>query len=178
MKKSNISLFQFLGFAITSFVGTLLHFLYDWSGKSIFTAPFSAVNESTWEHMKILFFPMFVFALIQSFFCKGEKNFWCIKCRGILLGILLIPVLFYTYNGIFGKSPDFINITIFFVAAAASYFMETRLFKKEYLHFLSSKISLIILFAIALIFILFTFKTPEIPLFRDPLTGTYGIAEK
>lgn len=36
----------------------------------------------------------------------------------ILLGLVLIPVLFYTYNGVFGKSPDWINTAIFYFTAA------------------------------------------------------------
>lgn len=37
-------------------------------------------------------------------------------------------VLFYTYNGAIGKSPDAVNIAIFF-AAAASFIPESTLFK-------------------------------------------------
>lgn len=53
------------------------------------------------------------------------------KCRGILLGLLLIPVLFYTYKGVIGKSPDWINIAIFFIAAGIAYTYENRQFPKE-----------------------------------------------
>ena len=67
MKKS-IVLWQLAGFAVTSFAGTILHFLYDWTGESLLVAPFSGINESTWEHMKLLFWPMFVYAIAQSFF--------------------------------------------------------------------------------------------------------------
>ena len=173
--KRSISLWQFLGFAVTAFGGTLLHFLYEWTGKSMITALISGVNESTWEHMKLLFFPMFFFALIQSFFFKDIQGFWCVKLRGILLGLLLIPVLFYTYNGIFGESPDWINIMIFFLSAASAFLWETRLFHRENTPCRSPKLSFIILCLIALLFVVFTFFTPEIEIFRDPVTGTYGI---
>ena len=119
MKKS-IGLSQLMGFAVTSLLGTLLHFLYEWLGKAAFIAPFSGVNESTWEHMKLIFWPMFVYAIVQSFFFKDREEFRCVKLRGILLGLILIPILFYTYNGVIGKSPDWINIAIFFISAASS----------------------------------------------------------
>ena len=70
---------QLAGFAVTVLGGVLLHFLYNWMQQSILIAPFSSVNESTWEHMKLLFFPMFIFALFQSQFFKEFKNFWCVK---------------------------------------------------------------------------------------------------
>ena len=101
MNKS-ISSRQYIGFIFTSIAGTLLHFAYDWSNQSIFLAPFSAINESIWEHMKLLFFPMFVFAMIEYYFMGNEyDNFWCIKLLGITLGLLLIPTLYYTYTGAF-----------------------------------------------------------------------------
>lgn len=174
MKKS-IGLWQLMGFAITSLAGTLLHFLYDWTGLSVLAALFSGVNESTWEHMKLLFWPMFIFAIVQSFFFRDCEDFWCVKLRGILLGLALIPIIFYTYNGVIGKSPDWINIAIFFVSAAVSYIYEVRLFKSEKTPCRAPKVAVATLCVIALLFIIFTFATPEIGIFKDPLTGTYGI---
>ena len=170
----DISLWQFGGFVFTAIGGTLLHFLYDWTKGSIFVAPFSGVNESTWEHMKLLYFPMLVFALIQSRFLIEAENFWSIKLIGIITGLVLIPILFYTYNGAFGKSPDYLNIAIFFICAAAAFAVENHLFKSNTFSFNMPKLSVLVLLFICVFFIIFTFKTPEIPLFQDPLTGTYG----
>ena len=173
--KRTVWIWQLVGFAVTSLGGTLLHFLYDWLDGAVWIAPFSGVNESTWEHMKLLFWPMFIFAVIQSFFFKGYENFWCVKLRGILLGLSLIPVLFYTYNGVIGKSPDWINIAIFFIAAAVAYIYETRQLNSEIPRCKSPKLAFIVLLVIAILFIVFTFLTPEIDIFKDPLTNTYGI---
>ena len=173
--KRSIGLWQLLGFSVTSLGGTVLHFLYEWLGGAIWVAPFSGVNESTWEHMKLLFWPMFLFAIVQSFFFSDREDFWCVKLRGVLLGLILIPVLFYTYNGVIGQSPDWLNIAIFFVSAAISYLYETWLFRKKSLRCGSKKWVVGILCIIALLFVIFTFLTPELGIFEDPLTGTYGI---
>ena len=174
MKKS-VNLWQFVGFAVTVLGGTLLHFLYEWTNKSVWASPFSAINESTWEHMKLLFWPMFIFAIIQSFFFKGHEGFWCVKLRGILLGLSLIPIIFYTYNGVIGKSPDWINIAIFFISAAFAYAYEAKELKGENTRCKSWKAAFAALCIIALLFVVFTFKTPEIAIFKDPLSATYGI---
>ena len=173
--KRSIGLWQLMGFAVTSLGGTLLHFLYDLTGESAWIAPFSGVNESTWEHMKLLFWPMLLFAVIQRFFFKDRKDFWCVKLRGILRGLVLIPIIFYTYNGVIGKSPDWLNIAIFFVCAAVAYLFETKLFHARKLRCGSQKAAIGALCAIALLFILFTFRTPELGIFKDPVTGWYGI---
>ena len=173
--KRQIGLWQLMGFAITSLGGTILHFLYEWLGEAVWIAPFSGVNESTWEHMKLLFWPAFIFAIVQSFFFRDREDFWCVKLRGIVLGIILIPVLFYTYNGVIGRSPDWINIVIFFISAAIAYIYETRRFKGNATVCKHPKLAISLLCVIAALFIVFTFATPEINIFKDPLTGTYGI---
>ena len=173
--KRSVGLWELFGFALTSLLGTLLHFLYDFTDESVLAAPFSGVNESTFEHMKLLFWPMLLFTIIQSFFFRDREDFLCIKLRGTLIGLGLIPVLFYTYNGIIGKSPDWINITIFFISAAVAYLYEARRLKGDVMRHCSKRGAIIIFCVIALMFIIFTFKTPELGIFRDPLTGGYGI---
>jgi len=174
MKKS-IKLWQLWGFASTSLLGTLLHFLYDWTQGSKWAAPFSGVNESTWEHMKLIFWPMLIFAVIQSFFFKEQNNFWCIKLKGTALAIILIPTVFYLYNGVIGKSPDWINISIFFLCTAIAYIYESRQLSGSSFGCKNPKIAIALLLIIAALFVIFTFITPKINLFKDPITGSYGI---
>ena len=174
MKQRSI-LWQAAGFALVTFGGTILHFLYDWTGGSILVAPFSGVNESTWEHMKLLFWPMFLFALVQRLFFKDQENYWCVKLAEILLGLVLIPVLFYTYNGMFGKSPDWLNITIFYISALLVFLFEWLAFKKDRLQCKHPWPAFATICLIGVLFVAFTFATPQIPLFQDPLTGTYGV---
>ena len=168
--KSNISVWQLVGFAFTSVLGTVLHFLYDWTGSPV-AALFSGINESTWEHMKLIFFPMLLFAIVEGRFVENEFNgFWCIKLKGTVSALVLIPVIFYTCNGVFGKSPDWLNISIFFIAAAIAYFYETRLFGKnkpcKY-----KKIAIVLFCIIAVCFFVFTFYPPKLPIFADPLAN-------
>jgi len=173
--KRDVSLWQFAGFALTALGGTLLHFLYEWTGERPAVALISGVNESTWEHMKLLYVPLLIFALIQSRFFRGYPAFWCVKLIGTMTGLLLIPVLFYTYNGAIGKSPDWLNITLFFVAAAVTFWLEWRLLRHHRLGCARPRLALVILLSIGVLFAAFTFAPPPLPLFRDPVTGTYGI---
>ena len=169
----SIPQWQTAGFLFTSVAGTLLHFLFDWTGGNILAAVFSAVNESIWEHMKLLFYPMLLFALVEyRVWGKEHYGFWYVKLVGILAGLVLIPALYYTYTGILGISADWFNITIFFLAAAVSFYLETRLFQKNLARLFPGGLAVLIL--IGLIFTLATFYPPRIPFFKDPLTGTYG----
>lgn len=170
----NFIKWQISGFLFTSVMGTVLHFLYEWTEKNTIAALFSGVNESTWEHMKLLFVPMLAFALIESRFFKEMQSFWWVKLIGATVGLLAIPVIFYTYNGAIGKSPDWFNITIFFISAAITYLTECYIVKKTDIRFKHTKIAIFLLLFIFILFVIFTFKTPRLPLFQDPVTGQYG----
>lgn len=174
MKKS-IPYWQMGGFIFTAVAGTLLHFLFDWTSGNVVTALFSAVNESIWEHLKLLFYPMVIVAMIQ--YCiwgKTTDSFWCIKLIGILVGLVLIPTVYYTYTGILGMKADWFNIAIFFLAAGVVYWIETKLFQLGYTCRNPSKLAVMLIFLIAAAFMILTFLPPHIPFFEDPITGSYG----
>ena len=174
--KHSVSNWQLGGFLFTAALGTFLHFLFDLTGQNWIAGLFSAVNESIWEHMKLLFYPMFLFSLLENRVWGREiPQFWCIKLLGTLLGLALIPVLYYTYSGILGQNIDWINIAIFFLTAAAAYRFETVLFQRGYACRLQPDAALVVLWLIAAIFTLFTFRPPQIPLFQDPQDGTFGL---
>ena len=94
---------ELAGFLFTAALGTLLHFVYDWSGGSTLAAAFSAVNESTWEHMKLLFFPALVFSVVQVWALgRTYPDLLEVRAISVLAGLALIPTLFYTYTGVLG----------------------------------------------------------------------------
>ena len=171
--KKNLFFWQFGGFAFVTAMGTVLHFLFDWT-EAPSLALVSAVNESTWEHMKILFFPMLIFALIQRKYFHDYEGFWWRKLFGILTGVGSIPVFFYTYNGAFGPSPDWLNILFFFLSAGLGFWMEWMLFREEF-SLTYSWLAIGILILIATAFATFTFYPPKLPIFQDPITKTYGV---
>ena len=87
---------------------------------------------------------------------------------------MLIPVLYYTYTGILGVSADWFNISIFFLAAGIAYRWETGALQRESVCRIPTRMAVTALILLALIFTVLTFLPPEIPFFRDPVTGTYG----
>ena len=166
--KKTLKYWQISGFIFTCIAGVLLHFLYDWTNQSIIIGLFSAINESIWEHLKLLFFPMFTFALIQYKFIRNRfRNFWYVKLAGILTGLFLIPAIYYLYTGILGVNADWFNIIIFFIASGAGYSIEYLIFKNNFRLYKLSLIPFLILCLIMILFFVLTFIHPEIPLFQD-----------
>lgn len=174
--EKKIPVWQMFGFIFTGVLGTILHFIFDFTGKSVVVALFSAVNESIWEHIKLLFYPMVIFAVIEYFaWGKEKESFWCIKLIGILLSLVFVPVAYYTYTGVSGVNADWLNVTIFFIAAGLGYFVEAKLFQRKCACCLPAWAAISILLLIGAAFTVFTFLPPEIPFFQDPQDGTFGL---
>lgn len=175
--RKRLFFWELAGFLLTSAVGSLLHFVYEWSGGSLAAAVISAVNESTWEHMKLLFVPIFLFSVVQACVLgKDYPNFLAVRAVSILVGLLLIPVLYYTYTGVWGQMRDWANIAVFFLAALGAFLLDFYLLRRNRLSAPWQQVlGLIVLWALAFCFVWCTFRPPHIALWRDPLTGTYGI---
>lgn len=167
---------QIGGFLFTSAAGTLLHFLYEWSGKNPVVGTFSAVNESTWEHMKLLFVPLLLTALISMLFGGRCQGYWTAKLAGALAGLLLIHLLYYGYTGALGLHVTWVDIAIYYVAAAAAFLLEGHLTAHMNSRGGPMQAAAAVLFAaLAVLFVWYTFAPPHLPIFQDPLTLTYGI---
>ena len=174
MDKNKIRNYQIFSTIFVCILGTLLHFTYELSGGNSIIASFSAVNESVWEHLKLLFFPMLLTTIIGYFYIgKNVPNFLCSKTIGIITSILFTIIFFYTYSGILGKNIAIIDISSFFIATILGEYVAYRLINSTFK--CNHKIAIIILIIIGICFIDFTYSAPKLGIFKDPITGQYGI---
>lgn len=172
--KNSILAFQIFSIIFACILGTLLHFTYKWSNESTLVAAFSAVNESTWEHLKLAFFPMFITTIIGYFYFKNNiLNFLCLKTIGIIISMSFIVIFFYTYTGIIGTDIPFLSIASFFIAIILGEFISYKLMNSNFL--CDNTIALIILILLFTCFVVFTYLPPQIGLFKDPITNNFGI---
>lgn len=156
------------GIAFVSVVGTLSHFLYQFSGSSLLVGLFSPVGESTWEHMKLLFFPMLFYSLWMSAKLRREEpGLVSALAIGNLAGCWLIPVIFYTYSGVLGFHLLSLDIITFFVCVLTAFSLAFHLTNEKK----AARYELLLITAVllmALLFFLFTFLRPGIGLFAEP----------
>lgn len=169
---------QVIVIIISLILGTLLHFTYQLSNYNSIVGIFSAVNESVWEHLKLLFYPMALMAIIGGFiFNKQYKNYWIGQAIGIITAMLFVVTFFYTYTGIIGKNIAIIDIGSFVVGIILGEFVAYKIIqsKTEYKAEIPSILLIIVIF---LSFIIFTIYPPILPLFEDPIYGTFGLEPK
>ncbi len=161
------------GAVFTIIFGTLLHFTWEWSGYSNLVAVFSAVNESTWEHLKLLFVPYIVFSIVEYFvYGKHIECFFVIKARSVLLGMLTIITVFYTYTGIIGNHYLLLDIGTFILGVVFSYRYSYRYSydSTNTCSAYSEIFALFVIVALGVAFALFTFTPPDLGIFRSPVS--------
>ncbi|PKM74187.1 MAG: hypothetical protein CVU91_03845 [Firmicutes bacterium HGW-Firmicutes-16] len=167
---------QIVGFIITIVIGTALHFTYKWSGENAIVGAFSAVNESVWEHLKLLSVPMLLLGVAEYFIYGRKKdNFVPVRLLSILLGMALIITVFYTYSGIIGEHIPIVDIILFFVAAFVSYRYSYKMLQtNKYTSRFSRTLAILGVILLIACIIIFTFVSPHLGLFRDPISGAFG----
>lgn len=169
MKKDQVLKTQIVVIIISIILGTLLHFTYEWSGENKIIGIFSATNESVWEHLKLVFYPMLILGIIEYFILKGKANNYIeAKTIGIFTAISFIIVFFYTYTGILGTNFFIIDILTFIISIILGEYVAYKIMNLEEQSTNMTKIlSGIILIFFLICFITFTFKTPNVNLFID-----------
>lgn len=161
-----------IGIIFVIISGTIWHFVYKWSGGSIIAGLFFPVNESTWEHMKLCFFPM----LLYSFYMnrKLKKTCPCITSSllaGILSGTFSMPIIFYTYTGILGQHYLILDMIVFTASILIAFYtiysftLSCRLKNRQ-------NILILLTAALGVCFLLFTYFPPNIGIFANP-TGYF-----
>ena len=174
--KRSILRWELVGMGVIIVLGSLLHFAFDWAGRWPPVGSIAAVNESVWEHLKLGFWPALAYAIVEyKYLKKVANNFPFAKTAGIYLIPITIVVLYYSYTAILGHGPLVVDILIFVVAVIVGQLVSYKLLVATPLPGKLNRLSLIALVLLGLSFILFTFYPPLLPIFRDSVTGAYGI---
>ncbi len=160
---------------IISVVGTLFHFLYELSHHNKIMALFAAVNESTWEHIKIALTPTILYSLYDGFCYGTNPNYFFAKVLSLLTIIVVIPLIFYSYTGIIKRHVLIIDILSFYIAIALSQFLFYTILKMPALPFTINYLGAVGTFIVFGIYMTATLFPVKNFLFKDPLTKEYGI---
>ena len=164
-----IKTWHIVGVVFVFVFGCLLHFAYEWSGFNPVFAIFGSVNESVWEHLKLLFWPYCAFAMIELWeYGKNCTGFFTAKLLGVLSGMAAIVAVFYTYFGILGTSISWLDILLFAVGDALAFCASYRALKRPCAFGRKYDfVSFLLLLLMAFMFCCFTFNPPNLGLFSE-----------
>lgn len=160
--------YTIIGIIFVLLKGTLDHFLYDWSGHNEIVGLLTPINESIWEHMKMLFYPMLLYSFFLIF--KFRKTYSCITsslCFGILMGTILIPVFFYAYTSVLGKEIFILDIGTFILSILIAFRLSYKLTLSCRLEPYTVLLCCLVI-VLLLCFMHFTYHPPGPRIFQDP----------
>jgi len=180
--KKQIQLWEIGGFFFIGLIGAALHFTFELSNFSnMVVAFFSAVNESTWEHLKMVFWPGVVFSLIEYSYIRDQvNNFLVAKAVSLFVMPLVIAIGWYGYTPFTQRSVFQLDLLLFYIAVLIGQMVSYKILTRESLSKRATRLSAAGLVVMLVAFSTFTFYPPEIFLFEnfDLLdTGQYGILD-
>lgn len=161
-------LFTIVGFFFVLICGTLLHFVYEWTNQCYVTGLFAPVNESVWEHMKLVFFPMLFYSVIAIWRIKERHS--CVisgLCFGILVGTWCIPALYYAYTFILGRNVFFLDLTIFVISAGIAFYLTGKLTLSCRLQPYTVLLCCLVC-VLFVCFLVFSYHPPALSIFAEP----------
>lgn len=159
-------------FLIYSLFGTMLHFTFKLSKNNIVVGIFSAINESVWEHIKILLTPIFITSFI-TFITKSYYNFFILLVE-LVASIALIIIFYEIKTAIFQDKYGFINVMSFYIVSLIVAFLHFALKDVEVSN-IGNGLSFIMVIVIFAMYLTLSIFSPKHKYFKDPVTGTYGI---
>jgi len=179
MANKTVLRWELIGIAVIVLLGSALHFVFEWTGYWRPIAWLAAVNESTWEHFKLAFWPGLLFAVVEYGALKNlTDNFWVGKCVGLFSMPLVIAVLFYGYKAVLGRGYLVADISIFVVAVVVGQMTSYRILTAARMRAAVHRWAVVGLVVMAAAFALFSFYPPRVFLFEDPRVHQYGILER
>lgn len=166
---------------IINVIGTFLlcfitHFMYDWFPNSLFSI-FFPVNESIWEHMKMLFTSVLLFSIIEYFLLKKyDIKYNNFIFNAFLKAFLSIPIYLIIYLPIYYNFKEnmivtFSIIVITFIIIEWISYKLSNLNHIKYLNF----VSIILIIVCYIIFGYLTYNPIKSHIFLDTKNEKYGI---
>lgn len=173
--KQRTAISEAVGAAVIYAAAVFLHFVNAFGGGALGLV-FGAVNESVWEHVKIFSFAYVGWAILQLCWLRVPfRRYAVAKCIGLYLLMGGMIGFFYAYTSFTGYSILEVDILssliLLLLAQGLSYTLEVR--ENHLGEFFVPAMLLLLLYY--LMFFSFTVFAPKLPLFRDPVTGGYGI---
>lgn len=179
-KKDPFGKWMLIGIFVLFLAAAALHFVYEWSGKSIVAGLFAPVNESPWEHLKMTFWPMLVWWVAGYLIFLRNRGNGFVRAAvtyavSALFSVVFVIAFFYAYTGALGVESLPVDIIGLFLSLLFGILLARHIDRHLTPGMFAAFIAVAVILLMAAAFLYYTFEPPHLPIFKDPPTGTYGI---
>lgn len=162
------------GFIFIVVFGCLGHFIFEWSGHHKWAGLFFAVNESTWEHMKLTILPAMVWLAIEWAIRGFSTNLLVAQAVAMVTMMALIPGTFYGYTAFTKKNWLIIDILCFVVSVAGGMYLYSLILKAAPCCTALAVVAALVILASVAAMLLLSYHPIRAFLWRDPISGNFG----
>lgn len=165
---------ELTGFFFIAVFGCLGHFIFEWSGHRKWAGIFFAVNESTWEHIKLTIYPSFIWMFVEMAVRGCSPSLLVAQFASMVTMILLVPGIFYAYTAFTKRNWLIADIVVFLVAIAAGMKVFSLIADVPGITAVPAWISVAGMLLILAAYFRFSYHPPHCFLFRDPINKGFG----
>lgn len=149
-------------------VGSVLHQLYAWTGNNQAVGYFVPNSESVWEHLKLIYWPFLITALILWFFIGHyTSNYVYAVGLAMLIACIFIVAVFYTYTGALGVENVVVDIIIFALAVILGVWLFYFIITQPSMPTWTTLVGLLIIIVLGIVLLAWSYHHPDVPLFQD-----------
>lgn len=168
---------KFIGVIVIFLLTILYHFLYNWLPNPVFSV-FFPVNDSIWEHMKLLYSGIFTWGVIEYFILRKKgisyRNFFSTLFLEMVTSIMIYLIMYLPLYNVFGESMV-ISISLLIVVIILEEIFSYYLFSYSKENRILDRISILFIVLGFVVFLCFTYDPPRNYIFYDIVSNKYGI---
>jgi hypothetical protein len=171
--KNFVKKYSWLGILVVCVLSVPFHFLYEWLGENAIVGIFFPMNESIWEHLKLVFWPLLFWWGIGFGLYKDKKKLsaqkWLIaSATALFTSMVFIVAWYYTWVNAFHVESAIIDIGSLFIAVPLAQLLAIHVYKVVRPRLLYFILAFVFILLFIGFFVWFSFFTPELPLFIPP----------
>lgn len=175
---SKVRNWSIAGFFVIVILGSLNHFVYNWTNQSYQIGAFVPVNESVWEHLKLGLWSVITFSIVEYLaFGKTVSNYFFAKAIGIFIISFTILLIYYTYTTFLERNNLILDIASYIIGVLLCQLFCYKIFQSKHSKLINIS-GVIILIITCALFAFYTYYPPHMEIFKDKRTDTYGIGAK
>ena len=168
---------KFIGVIVIFLLTILYHFLYHWLPNPVFSV-FFPVNESIWEHMKLLYSGIFTWGVIEYFILRKKgisyRNFFSTLFLEMVTSIMIYLIMYLPLYNVFGENMV-ISIGLLIVVIILEEIFSYYLFSYSKENRILNRVSILFIVLGFVVFLCFTYDPPRNYIFYDIVSNKYGI---
>ena len=165
--------YHWIGIVVVCLASIPLHFVYEWTGENTLAGIFTPINESIWEHLKLVYWPLLLWWTVGYLIFRDRKSLSISKwftaaLVSIIISMVFIVGWYYTWTEAFDVHSSIIDVGSLFIAVPIAQLIAIHVYKAVQPRVVYLLLSIGILLALAGLFVWFIFNQPDVPFFIPP----------